>query len=67
MAERGGIAVHKASSEVEQEELAFEEAPLLTRSSRGGIGKATTRWADGLEGVLIGTGLGMAIALAECA
>jgi len=35
MAERGGIAVvHKASSEVEQEELAFEEAPIVDKKQQ---------------------------------
>ena len=65
MAERGGIAVvHKASSEVEEEELAFEEAPVIDKKQQRGyrkkrLGGGLTGW----RGVLIGTGLGMAIAL----
>ena len=65
MAERGGIAVvHKASSEVEQEELAFEEAPIVDKKQQRGYRKKRLRGGlTGWRGVLIGTGLGMAIAI----
>jgi len=62
LTERGGIAVaHKAFLEVKQEQLAFEHQ-LLT--SRGYTEKNTlVGGLNGWRGVLIGTGLGMALAI----
>lgn len=53
---------HKAFSEVEQEQLAFEEAPIVDKQ-RVYRKKPLLGGLNGWKGVLIGTGLGMALAI----
>jgi len=54
---------HKVFSEVKKN-MAFEEAPIVDKQRV--YRKSHPGWAEWLRGVLIGTGLGMALQLAEC-